>query len=187
MEFCTGADYAVLLFMQDISNQFLDVFLKIITYMGNGGAMWIILGAGMLIFPKTRKKGLFCLLSLALAALLGNGILKPVISRVRPYDMFDWISIKIIKPSDGSFPSGHTMSSFAFSMALLFVCRKWGIFALIFSCVMGFSRLYFQVHFLTDVLAGMILGILCAVIIYGIAAKIPWFEVGRKNAKMAKG
>lgn len=137
--------------------------------------------------PENQKKGALLLVVSGAGSSAWAGILKPVISRVRPYDMFDWISIKIIKPSDGSFPSGHTMSSFAFSMALLFVCRKWGIFALIFSCLMGFSRLYFQVHFLTDVLAGMILGILCAVIIYGIAAKTPWFEVGRKNAKLAKG
>lgn len=178
--FCGNIDYTVLVFMGKIENVFLDSVLKVVSYMGNAGAMWIVLGASMLIFSKTRKQGLFCLLSLALAALLGNCFLKPLIHRVRPFDMFEWIDVRVVKPSDGSFPSGHTMSSFAFATALLFVYKKWGIAAMIFSCFMGFSRLYFQVHFFTDVIAGMVLGILCGIIMFAIVSKIKWFKVTKE-------
>jgi membrane-associated phospholipid phosphatase len=60
------------------------------------------------------------------------------------------------RPSSYSFPSGHTSSAFAASIALLCCNRKWGIPVTIFAAFMGFSRIYVQVHYCTDVLAGIV-------------------------------
>lgn len=63
-----------------------------------------------------------------------------------------------------SFPSGHTSSAFAACAAILFLNRKIGIPAIIFAALMGFSRIYVEVHYCTDVLGGALVGIIYAVV-----------------------
>ena len=63
-----------------------------------------------------------------------------------------------------SFPSGHTSSAFAACAAILFLNKKIGIPAMIFAAIMGFSRIYVEVHYCTDVIGGAIVGIIYAVI-----------------------
>lgn len=63
-----------------------------------------------------------------------------------------------------SFPSGHTSSAFAACAAIIFLNRKIGIPAMVFAALMGFSRIYVEVHYCTDVLGGAIVGIIYAVI-----------------------
>ena len=63
-----------------------------------------------------------------------------------------------------SFPSGHTSSAFAACAAILFLNKKIGIPAIIFAAIMGFSRIYVEVHYCTDVIGGAIVGIIYAVI-----------------------
>jgi undecaprenyl-diphosphatase len=63
-----------------------------------------------------------------------------------------------------SFPSGHTSSAFAACAAILFLNKKMGIPAIIFAALMGFSRIYVEVHYCTDVIGGAIVGIIYAVI-----------------------
>lgn len=63
-----------------------------------------------------------------------------------------------------SFPSGHTSSAFAACAAILFLNRKIGVPAIIFAALMGFSRIYVEVHYCTDVLGGALVGIIYAVI-----------------------
>lgn len=63
-----------------------------------------------------------------------------------------------------SFPSGHTSSAFAACAAILFLNRKIGIPAMVFAALMGFSRIYVEVHYCTDVIGGALVGIIYAVI-----------------------
>ena len=67
----------------------------------------------------------------------------------------------MIRGDQWSFPSGHTLSSFAAAAALCFFHRKSGLLAFLAAALIGFSRLYASVHYPTDVLAGALLGILC--------------------------
>lgn len=98
-------------------------------------------------------------LALIFCLLIGNVTLKPLIARPRPYSYFPDMTLLVAPLADFSFPSGHTFASFAAATALFLHHKKVGIAAYILAVIIAFSRLYFYVHFPTDVAAGMILGI----------------------------
>ena len=99
-------------------------------------------------------------LALLMGLLLCNLTLKPLVARPRPYVFFDHIAAYLSSgESDFSFPSGHTIASFEASVALILGNKKLGIPAVILAVLISFSRLYLYVHYPTDVLASVVLGI----------------------------
>ena len=168
-------------FLQTIHTPLLDKILAFITSLGNAGIIWIVLAVVLLILPKTRRTGIIVAAALLMDLILCNLILKNLVARVRPYDINTAIAILIKKPLDFSFPSGHTAASFA-AMTALFLAKmkKAWIAALILAVLIAFSRLYFYVHYPTDVLGGAVVGILSGIIGYAIVEKI---DKRRRTAK----
>ena len=168
-------------FLQTIHTPLLDKILAFITSLGNAGIIWIVLAVVLLILPKTRKAGIIVAAALLMDLILCNLILKNLVARVRPYDVNTAIAILIKKPLDFSFPSGHTAPSFAAMTALVLAkMKKAWIAALVLAVLIAFSRLYFYVHYPTDVLGGAIVGILSGIIGYAIVEKI---DKRRRTAK----
>ncbi len=143
---------------------FLDTVMPVITLLGDAGIFWIAIAAICLFFPKYRKMGLSMGVSLIIGLLVCNVLLKPLVGRIRPYD-YQWehfgkeIQLLIAAQHDYSFPSGHTIASFEAATAILLHNRKLGIPAMILAVLIAFSRLYLYVHYPTDVLASIVLGI----------------------------
>ena len=160
-------------FLQTIHTPLLDKILAFITSLGNAGIIWIVLAVVLLTLPKTRKTGIIVAAALLMDLILCNLILKNLVARVRPYDVNTAIAILIKKPLDFSFPSGHTAASFA-AMTALFLAKmkKAWIASLVLAVLIAFSRLYFYVHYPTDVLGGAVVGILSGIIGYAIVEKI---------------
>lgn len=156
-------ELSILNAIETLQNPILDRISIIMARLGTGGAIFILIGLCFSIFKKTRRMGLNILLSLALSAILGNLMLKPLVHRVRPYNA---IGRKIlVNPLiDGSFPSGHTYSAFVTAFSALFYDKRKGIILLGFAVLMGFTRLYLFVHYPTDVLGGVVLGYICAIL-----------------------
>jgi len=79
----------------------------------------------------------------------------------------------VAMPGDSSFPSGHAMQITAFALAAILTLApptqraRWFALALIVIVLVGASRLYLQVHFPTDVLAGTAAA---ALWVFGVAA-----------------
>lgn len=168
-------------FLQTIHTPLLDKILAFITSLGNAGIIWIVLAVVLLILPKTRKTGIIVAAALLMDLVLCNLILKNLVARVRPYDVNTAIAILIKKPLDFSFPSGHTAASFA-AMTALFLAKmkKAWIAALVLAVLIAFSRVYFYVHYPTDVLGGAVVGILSGIIGYAIVEKL---DKRRRTAK----
>lgn len=145
-------------------SEFMDSFMQFITKFGDHGIFWIAIAVILLIFPKTRRCGLSMGIALLLGLIIGNGILKNVIGRIRPYDLNPAFPLLVERLSDFSFPSGHTLASFEASVAIFIRNRRFGIAAIILAVLVALSRLYLYVHFPTDVIAGAILGIIFAIV-----------------------
>lgn len=159
--------------LQTIHNQALDTIMCAITRLGDAGIIWILLCVVLLILPKTRKTGVVLMAALLVDLVVCNGILKPLVHRIRPFDVKTGIELLINRPTDYSFPSGHTAASFASVMALYLEGEKklW-IPTLVLAVLIAFSRLYLYVHYPTDVLGGMIIGIAAGAIGYWLVKKV---------------
>lgn len=129
------------------------------TNLGKLGLIWIIITIILLIFKKTRKYGIAAGLALLIMLIVNNGILKNLIDRQRPYEVFEGVRLLIPPENDSSFPSGHTAAAFAFANAILKTgARKIGWILMCVAFLMGLSRIYVGVHYPGDVLFGIIMG-----------------------------
>ena len=170
-------DRSVFLAMHDLclsAGGFFTPLFKGVTFLGNGGWAFLVLGAILLLFKKTRKIGLCVLLAIGCGALITNVTLKNLVARERPYIASDeyfnfWQLAKGAVESEKSFPSGHATVTMASMMAVFLTAnKKWSWVGLIFALIMGVTRLYFIVHYFTDVFVGLLVGALAGVIGYFI-------------------
>ena len=169
---------------------FLDKVMPIITLFGDDGIFWIACSVVLMLIPKCRKAGFSMGLALLMGLIVCNITLKPLVGRIRPYDyqlehFGNKIPLLVESMHDFSFPSGHTIASFEAATALLIHNKKLGTPAMILAVLIAFSRLYLYVHYPTDVLASVVLGIGLAFLAAFLVAKgYKLYEV-RKNAKTA--
>ncbi len=162
LEFLCNLDGNILLFLQDnVRNPVLTPILRLITTLGNGGAVWIVLAVLLLCIPKTRKVGCMAVMALLGTLLVNNMILKNLVARTRPYEVIEGLTYIVMRPTDFSFPSGHAGCSFAVACIMFRrLPRRYGIPALVLAILISLSRLYVGVHYPSDVLFGVISGIL---------------------------
>lgn len=146
--------------LQKIHFNFLDNLMTFITNLGNGGIIWIAIII-ILLFQKNNKfkrEGFTIAIALIIFSIIGLLILKPIIRRPRPFNFYN-VDLLIGEPFGFSFPSGHTGSSFSAATVINFHNKKAGFFAIVLASLIAFSRMYHFVHYPTDVLAGILIGI----------------------------
>ena len=154
-------DSAVMTFVQSgFHNPVTDAVFPAVTYLGESGIFWILLS--LLIIAMGRKNGWRTTGCLMLGLLLGEIALKNIICRPRPFQEMPEISLLIPPPSGYSFPSGHSCASFAAATIIFLKDKRPGTAALALAALIAFSRVFLFVHYPTDVLAGSLLGVLCA-------------------------
>ena len=149
----------------------LDWFMERVSFLGNGGWLFIVTGL-LLICPKrTRRVGISILGSLLCGFLIGNVFLKNAVMRSRPCWLDGTVALLVASPADYSFPSGHTLAAFETAVSVFLYHRIYGSFMLVLAACIAFSRMYLFVHFPTDVLCGMLLGILIAAGVHIVVEK----------------
>ena len=166
-------EFQILDALQTIHNPVLDTVMCGITRLGDAGIIWILLCIVLLVLPKTRKSGVILMAALLVDLVICNGILKPLVHRIRPFDVRTGIELLVKRPTDFSFPSGHTAASFASVMALYLAGEKkiW-ISSLGLAVLIAFSRLYLYVHYPTDVLGGVVAGLAAGALGYWLMKKV---------------
>jgi undecaprenyl-diphosphatase len=169
-----------------IGNDLLDRIFAFISFLGNAGWIWIVLGVlillyGLILFFKAGDAkgkfnlfipaGLAVLIALVFSLLFTNIILKNAFDALRPFEIYSY-DVVISLPHDSSFPSGHSSASFAAAFAYFKYFKKTGIWLLVLAALIAFSRLYLFVHFPIDVAVGSLLGLLYGFVAYKIVDRL---------------
>lgn len=174
----------------NLTSPLLDKIVPILTLLCDPVTI-VVLIALLIFIPKTRKMGSYMFVALVLGLIVCNATLKPLVARIRPYDlkeeMGETINLLVKKSHDFSFPSGHTIAAFEVASVLLIKDKRWGIPVTILAVVVTFTRLYLYVHYPTDVLFsivfGFIFGFLGCVIMDAVYKKYPMEKFLPKKGK----
>lgn len=163
------------LILNNYHTAWLDLFFKHFTEIGG----WIpFIAAGILLLFKWRIS-VVILLGQLVATLITTP-LKRIIQAPRPSVVLSELGIDfpIVEGVDLhstlSFPSGHTSAAFAFCFAIALFCPKWWqkLLCLLLAILGGYSRIYLSQHFLEDVLAGALIGVVSILLLIPLATKI---------------
>jgi membrane-associated phospholipid phosphatase len=157
--------------------QFLTIFFRTITALGDGGFIWFIIGIVLLCIKKTRPCGLTLLSGLIVVDAVNSCGIKLIVARPRPYHVASGENLKVFVDAtlapmitigklklfgmskDYAFMSGHAVSSCVCATILYRCNKKLGVPAIILGSLIAISRLYLCVHYPTDILCGAIFGI----------------------------
>ena len=159
-------DGAVLGWLRQFSSPPLDAAAGAISFLGSEGIA-VLLVLLLVVFGRQRRWGAIgALLVTTVGAQLLNNVLKDIFQRTRPAPV-----LGVIPAQAFSFPSGHAMVSMAFYCFLAYVSWRvlrgwqraaWAAGLLLLVLLIGLSRLYLGVHYLTDVAAGYLAGFIWA-------------------------
>lgn len=156
-------DYRILALIQRrLRCTALDRAMPVISATSNAGWLWITLSFLFVCFDGYRACGLTMMGALLTCAVLCNLVLKPIVGRYRPCHNVSSLPLLVRRPVDYSFPSGHTISAFAAATVIFHFHYGLGVAALVLASLVAFSRIYLFVHYPTDVLAGVVLGLTIA-------------------------
>lgn len=177
---------------EHLNADWLTPIMKFITMFGEGGIFWIAVCLSLLLFKRTRRLGIICSVSLAFTFICCNLLIKPAVDRTRPWVMFTEVVRYLEPPGDASFPSGHSANAMGPAWAMFIAslpihskdysevpCLGWrgvgadpkivhrfGIAAVILALLIGLSRLYLGMHYPSDVIVGLMLGMTCATVMF---------------------
>ena len=171
-------------FGEHIQSAVMNVIAEFITFFGGSGFVipMAVAGAIMILFKKTRKFGMAVLFAVLVGTLLTNLVMKPLFARPRPYIYYESNPIFMAwhefagahLESEKSFPSGHTTAAFELGVAIFLVIKNKKIAWIfpVFSALVGLSRIYLMVHYVTDVLGGIVVGTFAGIMGYLIMKAI---------------
>lgn len=164
-----------------VGNPFVDSFYKYFTHVGDG-IFAVILGVLILIY--NIRNGLYILLSYAIAGGLAS-LIKWSVNYTRPHHVFSYykkhIPLNYVEGvqmiGEHSFPSGHATAAFSVFTALALISKNkfLKIIYFIIAFNAAFSRTYLSQHWLVDILAGSVIGVVIATFLYFV------FYCNKKN------
>ena len=198
-DFFAGFDESITLAVHKLytlAGGFFTPFFEGVSVLGKGGIFLILLSVLLMLYRPTRRFGTSMLLGLTIGFAITNLFLKVSIARPRPYTDTDsvfyqlWLTVNQHTESDKSFPSGHMTAACASMIPLVILARPWQkILAALFAILMGLSRIYLCVHFPSDVLGGLIVGLFAGCMAVLIAQKLPrgWYQWDFAGKKQPAG
>ena len=158
----SNVDDYIVISLNQLRNNFLDAVLLAFSYSA-APITYTTAAVGFSLSLLRQFKPLRQKLHTLVAAVTISGtvpkLLKPIIARPRPFQLIS--AIHPLGPANGwSFPSGHTCDAFVLAAvtAIVLPDKKMLVsIVYLWAIIIGFSRIYLGVHFLSDVLAGVAL------------------------------
>lgn len=147
-------------------NAALDIFFTIITNAAIVGIIFFLAPVAF-IYYKKRKIEVSYFLSLAFSLSI-NLIIKLLAQRNRPNGIIEYRFLDII---DYSFPSSHTMIAFAMLPVNFESFPRQKYYFLAYALLVGASRIYLGVHYLSDVVSGAFFGLVIGYVILLVSKK----------------
>ncbi len=163
-----------LIILNSIHSSFIDTFFKYMTFLGDG------LFVTIMLIPMTILRVRYAVLTVITFAVSGlvSQIIKHIVQSPRPLKFLNNIeNLHIVQGIDNyyynSFPSGHTATAFAFFLLMALITRnkKISFVFFLFAFFVAISRIYLLQHFLVDVWAGSLIGVLSTSIVFYIFEK----------------
>jgi len=144
-----------------------DLLMPILTNLDYWRIPLILLAIFLLVFGEKRGRTIVLLLvvGITLSDQVCNNLLKPLVGRIRPCNVLENVHLLVNCTKAFSFPSSHATNIFTGMILFSFVYPKLRVALLTIATLVAYSRVYVGVHYPFDVVAGIILGILCALII----------------------
>lgn len=168
LEFFNKVDNIILNWINvKLRNKTFDKIMPIITSIGNLGIVWITISVLLLLRKNDYKiLGQMIITSLIITTIIGEGIIKNIVKRKRPFYDDDNKKLLISRPITYSFPSGHTASSFAVATVFIKTDNSASFGIVLLANLIAFSRVYLGVHYPSDVIGGGIIGAICGFITF---------------------
>jgi undecaprenyl-diphosphatase len=139
---------------------------------GGQGLIWLVIAIAVAVIQRRPFLFLQVVLADALADLIAYG-LRAAISRPRPPSVYPKPEPLVHVPHGGSFPSGHSATSFACATVLAFAVPRYRVAFFLLAAAIAWSRVYVGVHYPLDVLGGAALGVLVAIALRWLLANLP--------------
>ncbi len=180
MEKLQSFELDILRSLREISNPFFDFLTEVITFLGEQYVVILILVLLYFTYDKKLGKKMAYIIFTSTCV---NGAIKGLVARPRPFVVDPTLdSVRKQTATGYSFPSGHTQNASTTFIGFAYN-NSWKkklvwILAITLSILIGFSRLILAVHYPTDVLCGLLLGILCAI---GLSILFNKFATNNKN------
>lgn len=182
MSYIQDLDVKILFFIyNNMHSDLLDKIMIFFTGLGEYGAIWLTISGTLLMLPKYRRVGVLTLCAVILSYISGELILKNIIERPRPFIAVPAVNMLITKPLTYSFPSGHTATAFAAGIVLYSQLDKYKVSFLILAVLIAFSRMYLFVHYPTDIVGGITLGVIISSFVLYISKVV--FVKSKENTK----
>ncbi len=192
-EWLLSIDEKVFLFLnRDIAHPGLDILMPFITELDNTIIPLVLFFLGLCLFggKKGRITVLILLIVILIADQLSSSVIKPLAGRLRPAhpdNLIEGARYLLGTRMSFSFPSSHAANNAAAAFWLTYQYPKSGFIFIPFALAVAFSRIYVGVHYPTDILGGIILGMMItgAVIVVKKKIEIYWKWRKKKNESAA--
>jgi undecaprenyl-diphosphatase len=183
-------DVPIVKFVESIRSDSLDYLFLSITFASNVFIIFFFLTT-LFLWKEHKRRWILPLWFASFFSVLTSYVLKVFVHRHRPFQA-GWVSVLSIAFNfmrdnfntwNFSFPSFQAMLVFSAVPLLNKEFKNFRYIWIIFACFVAFSRVYFGVHYLSDVMAGALIGYLIGVAVVKIEEK---YSFGKKVIKKLK-